>query len=161
GGSSAFRRQSPRVARFGQQDLGTNRHSANLLRPHRPRYPPALSLPRNAAPALVSLYFCHPRPVNAYLAAIQGSVRTLIHLRLPAPAVAPVLPEPDLLNRLPLPLAPACFAVRRPWPVFLASSASAATLLNSPAARRLATAGWSRFRRATRRWAELPVGKLA
>ena len=36
GSSSVLRRHSPRVARFGQQDLGTNRRSANLLRTHRP-----------------------------------------------------------------------------------------------------------------------------
>src|SRR5262249_17293130 len=29
-------------------------------------YPPARAVRRNAAPALVSLYFCHPRPVYAY-----------------------------------------------------------------------------------------------
>src|SRR5262249_16673496 len=37
-----------------------------LAQSQRPRYPPALRVPRNTAPALVSLYFCHPRPVNAY-----------------------------------------------------------------------------------------------
>src|SRR6516225_694218 len=35
-------------------------------RTHRPRYPPPLAVPRNAAQPLVSLYFCHPRRVNAY-----------------------------------------------------------------------------------------------
>ena len=30
-------------------------------------------MPRNAAPALVSLYFCHPQPVNAYPAEYGNS----------------------------------------------------------------------------------------
>jgi hypothetical protein len=46
GAAHAFTSSSCVVARSGPLHLGTNRNSANLLRAHRPRYPPALAMPR-------------------------------------------------------------------------------------------------------------------
>src|SRR5262245_9486918 len=53
------------VACFGPPHLWTHRDSANLLRPHRPRHPPALAVPGNGE--AVAILICHPRPVNGYL----------------------------------------------------------------------------------------------
>ncbi len=57
----------PGLERSGPPHLGTERASANLLRTHRPRFPPALAVPRRATSDLIPLYFCHPRPVNPYV----------------------------------------------------------------------------------------------
>jgi hypothetical protein len=51
-----------------------------VLRSYRPRSLPLLAMPRSPARPLVSLYFCHPRPVNAFTGRTPAGVMSLREL---------------------------------------------------------------------------------
>src|SRR5262249_14951705 len=63
-------RASARVGRTRRQHFGSSRCARRL---DRPRHPQALVSPLSTATASISLYFCHPRPVNGYGQAAQRS----------------------------------------------------------------------------------------
>src|SRR5262249_55251940 len=70
GGGRGRKDDGKTLACGGPPHLRGQSNSTNSLRPHRPRYPPALLLPGGAAPASMSPSFCYPRPVNGYFEAI-------------------------------------------------------------------------------------------
>jgi hypothetical protein len=50
------------ITRVGFIDIRAHRNPPNLLRSNRPKYSPALALPRSASTSMIPLYFCHLGP---------------------------------------------------------------------------------------------------